>query len=127
MLVVKRLNLKELKLLCENNKYISYKLEESYLNYRQEYLKSKFENHSYYIEDENKNLDHPEISPRLGLNYRISPSNTIRYAVAKAIRTPDVLEMDREWNYFIHNLSVPVNGETNLPLFHTATANGDLN
>ena len=79
------------------------------------------------VEDENKNLDHPEISPRLGLNYRISPSNTIRYAVAKAIRTPDVLEMDREWNYFIHNLSVPVNGETNLPLFHTATANGDLN
>jgi len=56
MLQVKKLSLKELKSLCENNKFISYKLEESYLNYRQEYLKSKFENYSYYIEDKNKNF-----------------------------------------------------------------------
>lgn len=78
------------------------------------------------IEDEEKHLDHPEVSPRLGLNYRVTPSNTIRYAISRAVRTPDILEMDREWNYFIENLSVPVNGQTSLPFYHTARANGDL-
>lgn len=78
------------------------------------------------IEDEEQHLDHPEVSPRLGFNYRISPDNTIRYAVSRAVRVPDILEMDRDWSYYLTGLTPAVNGETELPFFHRAVADGDL-
>jgi hypothetical protein len=56
MVCIKKITLTELKSICELNKYISYKLEKSYLIYRKEYLKSEFENFSYIIQDKNKNF-----------------------------------------------------------------------
>jgi hypothetical protein len=56
MLNVIKLNLQELKIICFKNKFISYKLEKNYLNYRIEYSSSNFKNCSYLIQDEKKNF-----------------------------------------------------------------------
>lgn len=55
MIQIKNTDIDELKSICNNNKYVSYKLEKNYLIYRDEYLKSKFENLSFLIQDQNKN------------------------------------------------------------------------
>lgn len=77
------------------------------------------------VEDEEA-LEQPEVSPRLGLNYRISPSNTIRYAVSRSVRTPDLLETDRNWSYYIKGLNVPVAGQTSGYFYHNAKAENNL-
>lgn len=74
------------------------------------------------IEDEETHLDNPEVSPRLGFNFRVSPTNTIRYAVSRAVRVPDILELDRDWSYYVSGLTPSVNGNTELPFFHRANA-----
>ena len=78
------------------------------------------------VEDEENHLDRPEVSPRLGFNYRVSPANTIRYAVSRAVRVPDILEVDRDWSYYLTGLTPAVNGETELPFFHRANAQTKL-
>lgn len=55
MLKINDLDLIDLRLICKRNKYISYKLEKNYLSYRIKYLRSKFNNHSFIIQDEKKN------------------------------------------------------------------------
>lgn len=77
------------------------------------------------VEDE-ESLDSPEISPRIGLNYRVLPSNTIRYAISRSVRTPDLLETDRDWSYYIEGLSVPVAGQNSGYFYHNAKAENNL-
>ncbi len=77
------------------------------------------------IEDEEA-LDKPEVSPRIGLNYRLSPANTVRYAISRAVRTPDLLETDRDWSYYAEGLSVPVAGQRSGYLYHNAKAENHL-
>lgn len=77
------------------------------------------------IEEEDA-LDHPEISPRLGMNYRITPNNTIRYAVSRSVRTPDILETNRNWSYYMEGLSLPVAGNSSAYFYHNAKADNYL-
>ncbi|MFA0809450.1 TonB-dependent receptor plug domain-containing protein [Microbulbifer epialgicus] len=91
-----------------------------------EYRQGKFVlNLGAMIEDE-ENLDSPELSPRLGLNYRIAPSNTIRYAISRSVRTPDLLETDRDWNYEVAGPGVPVAGQMSKYFYYNAKAENDL-
>ena len=55
MFQIKKLDLIDLKSIIKNNKYISYKLEKNYLNFRNEYLKSEFINQSFVVKDKNHN------------------------------------------------------------------------
>jgi iron complex outermembrane receptor protein len=91
-----------------------------------EYRWNKFVINLGAMIEEEEVLDTPEVSPRLGINYRVTPNNTIRYAVSRSIRTPDFMETDRDWNYLIEDLSVPVNGKTDLYFYHTAKADDPL-
>jgi hypothetical protein len=56
MLNITKPNLQELKIICAKSKFICYKLEKNYLDYRIEYLNSNFQNCSYLIQDEKKNF-----------------------------------------------------------------------
>jgi iron complex outermembrane receptor protein len=82
-------------------------------------------NYGAMIEEEDA-LDHPEVSPRLGLNYRITPSNTIRYAVSRSVRTPDILETDLDWNYYVDEFAAPVAGQRSGYFYHNAKAEDHL-
>ena len=50
-------------------------------------------------------------SPRLSLNYHINNSNTLRFGISKAIRTPDLFEQQRDWSYTGKNLSPQIGSE----------------
>ena len=92
-----------------------------------EYRFNKFVlNFGAMIEDEERYLDRPEISPRLGLNYRLNKNNTVRYALSRSIRTPDILEMERDWSYATKGLIPDENGEVEYYHYHNAKATGDL-
>ena len=56
MLNIIKPNLQELKIICAKSKFISYRLEKNYLDYRIEYSNSNFKNCSYLIQDEKKNF-----------------------------------------------------------------------
>jgi iron complex outermembrane receptor protein len=82
-------------------------------------------NYGVMIEEEDA-LDHPEVSPRLGMNYRVTHSNTIRYAISRSVRIPDILETDLDWNYYVEGFSVPVAGQSSGYFYHNAKAENDL-
>jgi len=78
------------------------------------------------IEDE-KTLKEAEVSPRFGLNYRLSPSNTIRYSISRAVRTPDILETTRDWNFYLRDMDPALwDGRTEALFYHNARAEEDL-
>ena len=59
------------------------------------------------LEDEPLYLDALSFSPRVGVNYRLLPSTTLRLVLSKALRTPDILEYDRNWSYKIYDTTTP--------------------
>jgi iron complex outermembrane receptor protein len=66
-------------------------------------------------------------SPRLGLNYRLSDQITLRYAVSKAHRTPDVFETStNNWTYTSRNNDQELFGSNEHVFYYTATSNGDV-
>ena len=79
-------------------------------------------------EDEEGNIDHPMFSPRIGINYRISSSNSIRFILSKAIRTPDIFEQYRNWNYLVRDLSpaYPLDGREDAYFYFNAKSNSDI-
>ncbi|MFC1336812.1 MAG: TonB-dependent receptor [gamma proteobacterium symbiont of Clathrolucina costata] len=80
------------------------------------------------VEDEKGHLDKPAFSPRLGANYRVNDDTTVRMIYSKAVRTPDILEHDRNWNYFIRDLdpAYPLDGRQDAYFFVSAPADGNL-
>jgi iron complex outermembrane receptor protein len=67
-----------------------------------------------------------EYSPRAALNYRIDNNQTLKFIVSRAIRTPDVLENDRDWNYYVSNFTVPFDGKTSGYFFFNAKSTKNL-
>lgn len=67
-------------------------------------------------------------SPRIGLNYRLSESITLRGVVSQAKRTPGILETSANWNYYMRNMSPinPVTGESEGYGYVTAKGDEDL-
>jgi len=64
------------------------------------------------LEHEEKLKDNLYPSTLLAVNYHMTSEQTIRFSNSTAIRTPDLLENDRNWNYLGRNLERSVNGST---------------
>jgi len=56
------------------------------------------------FENEEEHTDGIEHSPRAAVNYHINRNHTLRFIYAEAIRTPDLLEANRDWNYTMRNM-----------------------
>lgn len=78
------------------------------------------------VETEESHLDGPEISPRAALNWHINNNNTLRFIVSRAIRTPDMLEFDRNWNYTLFDLTPDYQGNDQQLFYHNTVAEGNL-
>jgi len=70
--------------------------------------------------------DGVEYSPRVALNYRIDDKQTLKFIVSRAIRTPDALENDRDWSYYVSNFTVPFDGKTSGYFFYRALSTEQL-
>ena len=68
-----------------------------------------------------------EFSPRVALNYHITPNHTVRFVHARAKRTPDMLESDREWSYTLKDTAPEFyNGENEGSSYILAKASNTL-
>lgn len=66
-------------------------------------------------------------SPRLGLNYHATPTDTVRFILSKAYRTPDTFEQFADWNYTMTGMTPPLDGVTSEALFYLrSTSPGNL-
>lgn len=65
-----------------------------------------------------------DFSPRVALNYHLNQQQTLRFIYARAVRTPDALETDHDWNYYVTNLDPPYEGRSAAYFYHRATADG---
>ncbi len=75
---------------------------------------------------ESNSLSGNTFSPRLGLNARLSPSQTVRAVVSRGTRAPDLFEQRADWSYTLENLSPTVLGATSGRLAIAAKAHQDL-
>ncbi|MCU7927951.1 MAG: TonB-dependent receptor [Candidatus Thiodiazotropha sp. (ex Dulcina madagascariensis)] len=80
------------------------------------------------IEDEERSLDKPAFSPRLGINYRLTDATTLRMVFSKAVRTPDIIEHDGNWSYFSRGLepAYPLDGRESAYFYFNAKADGEI-
>jgi len=77
-------------------------------------------------EDEGTHTEGYQFSPRGAINYHINNNHTIRFVYSKAIRTPDMLEYDRDWSYTMRNMNPSFDGKDNRQLYYRAKADGNL-
>lgn len=70
--------------------------------------------------------DGVEFSPRAAINYRIDDRQTLKFIVSRALRTPDALENDRDWSYYVSNFTVPFDGKTSGYFFYRALSTEQL-
>lgn len=77
-------------------------------------------------EYEERRTEGVDVSPRAALNYHLDPHQTLRFIYSRAIRTPDALEADRDWNYYATNLEPPYEGQTATYFYHRAKADGNM-
>ena len=66
-------------------------------------------------------------SPRLALNGHVTPNQTVRFVVSRAVRMPDLLEQRADWRYRATNFSPPLNGATDGFFYPSARAPGNVN
>jgi iron complex outermembrane receptor protein len=78
-------------------------------------------------EQEKDRIKDPVTSPRFGLNYHVSPTDTIRISVSKAYRTPDLFEQTAYWSYIMREMQPALDGTTTEALFYfSAEGTGTL-
>lgn len=76
------------------------------------------------LEDDNSTS--PSLSPRLALNYLITPAHGLRAVYSEAVRTPDMFENDAHWRYRISDLRPAAIGQREALYFASARGPGDL-
>lgn len=54
-----------------------------------------------FIYENASNVEDPVFDPRVGLNFHYLPKHTVRVAYSRASRLPNILETDRDWNYYV--------------------------
>lgn len=93
-----------------------------------EYRLDKFLiNAGLMIEKEENRVEDLLFSPRIGINYHLTESDTLRFIFAKAHRTPDINEISRNWSYTMRNITPPLDGVTDEALFYfKQSASGPL-
>lgn len=66
------------------------------------------------------------LTPRVALNYLISPAHGLRAVYSEAIRAPDMFENDARWHYTINDLRPRPYGQPRALFFITAEGPGTL-
>ena len=77
-----------------------------------------------YYEDDH--LSNSAFSPRLALNAHLNANHTLRFIIAKAVRTPDIYEQRTDTIYHLTNLDPPLNGSTTGIYYQSARSPGNL-
>jgi len=65
-------------------------------------------------------------SPRVALNYHINKQSTLRFALNRSYRTPDLYERESDWNIQLTNLSPAVLGSTTALHYFAVAGNPNL-
>ncbi|SDX71584.1 iron complex outermembrane recepter protein [Pseudomonas kuykendallii] len=75
---------------------------------------------------ENDRNSGESLTPRLAVNYLITPSHGLRAVYSEAVRTPDMAENNLDLRYEVSNLSPSVNGQNSAYYFSRVTGTGGL-
>jgi outer membrane receptor protein involved in Fe transport len=79
------------------------------------------------VEHEPSNLDDPAFSPRIGVNYRLTGNTSIRAVLSRSVRTPDILEYDRDWSYRLDSTDpYPLDGQTSKYFYFNSKSDGKI-
>lgn len=66
------------------------------------------------------------LSPRLALNYLLTPAHSLRAVYSEAVRSPDMFENDADWGYRVRDLRPAALGQGEAWYFAHARGRGDL-
>lgn len=66
------------------------------------------------------------LTPRLALNYLITPAHGLRAVYSEALRTPDMFENGAHWSYRVRDLRTAAFGQREALFFMSTQAPGDL-
>jgi iron complex outermembrane receptor protein len=66
------------------------------------------------------------LSPRIALNYLITPAHGLRAVYSEAVRTPDMFENHADWQYRVRDLRPAALGQNEAAYFATASGPGNL-
>ncbi|MFC3608946.1 TonB-dependent receptor plug domain-containing protein [Stutzerimonas tarimensis] len=66
------------------------------------------------------------LSPRVAVNYLITPAHGLRAVYTEAVRSPDMFENDADWNYRVTDLRPAALGQRDAYYFMSARGPGDL-
>lgn len=75
---------------------------------------------------ERNTLSGGTFSPRLGLNLRMSPNQTLRAVYSRGTRSPDLFEQRADWAYTVSGLNPLVQGKASQKMMLSAQAAGTL-
>ncbi len=78
------------------------------------------------IYEDASNIDDSVFNSRLGLNYHFTDSGTVRIAYSSGSRLPNILETDRNWNYFMRNWDREFDGMNEGYLYLNTTGTENL-
>lgn len=68
----------------------------------------------------------PSLSPRLALNYLITPAHGLRAVYSEAVRSPDMFENHADWQYAVRDLTPAALGQSEARYFASARGPGNL-
>ena len=66
------------------------------------------------------------LTPRVAVNYLITPRHGLRAVYSEAVRSPDMLENDANWNYRVRDLEPQPFGQRDAAYFVTTPGPGNL-
>ena len=66
------------------------------------------------------------LSPRIALNYLITPAHGLRAVYSEAVRSPDMFENDASWQYRVRDLRPTALGQSEALYFASARGPGNL-
>ncbi|HWD32099.1 TonB-dependent receptor plug domain-containing protein [Pseudomonas caricapapayae] len=75
---------------------------------------------------EDTKLSGSSLTPRLAVNYLITPRHGLRAVYSEAVRSPDMFENNVNWSYRVNNLSPGAFGQSSAQYFVKTRGPGDL-
>ena len=75
---------------------------------------------------EDSQLSGSSLSPRMAVNYLITPRHGLRAVYSEAVRSPDMFENNVNWSYTVKNLTPTAFGQQNGEYFVKTRGPGDL-
>ncbi|POG09814.1 TonB-dependent receptor [Pseudomonas putida] len=75
---------------------------------------------------EDSRLSGSSLTPRMAVNYLITPRHGLRAVYSEAVRSPDMFENNVNWSYTVKNLSPAAFGQRNAEYFVKTRGPGDL-